>query len=574
MKKAKNVQQIVASGSEAQLFVLVGTYKKEPDQLKWIGKRHLYNYPLSAEEAKQTNEGWSKVKELWLYSGTKDKRHIYAAEFVGIKPRKEFLAEHPDYPKGKGKHGDFYAVFNVKFKYQPTTDEAVSVVRVRDFAKRTPKIARAIEAYQNGEALGCLLDCLPAELAPLTHDKLRVCEAAVQLNFLGSICVRTRVPVMSPIAYVQGAVRYSDDAVNVKPRVFRMGEFFCGPGGLACGALNARIEIAGYRIVHAWANDYDAQTCETYRENICHDSPETVICGDVRKLRLDDARLTDIEGFAFGFPCNDFSVVGEHKGIDGNYGPLYQYGVAVLCRFHPMWFVAENVGGLASANEGEAFKRILASMKAAGYRVYPHLYKFEEYGVPQTRHRIIIIGIRSDLPYVFYPPSPAAFQACDNSARAALENPPIPADAPNNTLTAQNAKVVERLKYILPGENAFTAKLPQHLRLNVKGAKISQIYKRLDPSKPAYTVTGSGGGGTHIYHYSEPRALTNRERARLQTFPDDYLFTGSKESVRKQIGMAVPPRGAQIIFESLLRTLAGIEYDHVECNITDCGYMK
>ena len=183
MKKAKNVQQIVASGSEAQPFVLVGTYKKEPDQLRWIGKRHLYNYPLSAEEAQQTNEGWNKVKELWLYSGPKDKRHIYAAGFVGIKPRNEFLSEHPDYPKGKGKHGDFYAVFNVKFKYQPTTDEAVAVVRVRDFAKRTPKIAHAIEAYQNGESLGCLLDCLPAELAPLTHDQLRVCEAAVQLKF-------------------------------------------------------------------------------------------------------------------------------------------------------------------------------------------------------------------------------------------------------------------------------------------------------------------------------------------------------------------------------------------------------
>ena len=78
-KKFKNVEQIVASGSESQRFVLVGTYKKEPDQLKWIGKRHLYNYPLSAEEAQQLNAGWSKVKELWLYSGPKDKRHIYAA---------------------------------------------------------------------------------------------------------------------------------------------------------------------------------------------------------------------------------------------------------------------------------------------------------------------------------------------------------------------------------------------------------------------------------------------------------------------------------------------------------------
>ena len=103
----------------------------------------------------------------------------------------------------------------------------------------------------------------------------------------------------------------------------------------------------------------------------------------------------------------------------------------------------------------------------------------------------------------------------------------------------------------------------------MRGAKISQIYKRLDPTKPSYTVTGSGGGGTHIYHWSENRALTNRERARLQTFPDDFVFEGSKESVRKQIGMAVPCEGARIIFEAILKTFAGIEYEHVEPNITE-----
>ena len=123
--------------------------------------------------------------------------------------------------------------------------------------------------------------------------------------------------------------------------------------------------------------------------------------------------------------------------------------------------------------------------------------------------------------------------------------------------------------YIKPGENAFTADLPEELQLKVKGAKISQIYKRLDPDKPAYTVTGSGGGGTHMYHYSEPRALTNRERARLQTFPDNYIFEGSKESVRKQIGMAVPAKGAKIIFEAILRTFAGIDYESVEPSIKE-----
>ena len=135
--------------------------------------------------------------------------------------------------------------------------------------------------------------------------------------------------------------------------------------------------------------------------------------------------------------------------------------------------------------------------------------------------------------------------------------------------TKQSQQVVERLSYIQPGQNAFTANLPEHLRLNITGAKISQIYKRLDPDKPSYTVTGSGGGGTHIYHWSEERALTNRERARLQTFPDEYEFMGSKESVRKQIGMAVPCRGAKIIFEAILKSFAGIPYDYIEPNIDE-----
>ena len=129
-----------------------------------------------------------------------------------------------------------------------------------------------------------------------------------------------------------------------------------------------------------------------------------------------------------------------------------------------------------------------------------------------------------------------------------IRKPSYSPDALNNESTKQSPIVIERLNYIKPGENAFTANIPEHLQLNIKGAKISQIYKRLDPSKPAYTVTGSGGGGTHIYHWSEPRALTNRERARLQTFPDDYYFVGSKESVRKQIGMAVPCKGDKNYF--------------------------
>jgi len=348
---------------------------------------------------------------------------------------------------------------------------------------------------------------------------------------------------------------------------FRLGELFCGPGGIAWGATHADIGNPEYAIVHQWANDYDADTCATYRANICPDAPETVYHEDIRKF--DMSKLAPIDALAFGFPCNDYSVVGEQKGMDGVYGPLYSYGVKALKLFKPKWFLAENVGGLRNANDGKAFTKILAELKEAGYKITPHLYKFEEYGIPQARHRLIIVGIREDLDVTFRVPSTAPYVGVDNTCRTAIEVPPIAADALNNERTRQSPAVVERLQYIKPGQNAFTADLPEHLQLNVRGAKISQIYKRLDPNKPAYTVTGSGGGGTHIYHWSENRALTNRERARLQTFPDTYHFLGSKESVRKQIGMAVPCRGAKIIFEAIMKCFAGIEYDSVEAKITE-----
>lgn len=350
---------------------------------------------------------------------------------------------------------------------------------------------------------------------------------------------------------------------------FSMGELFCGPGGMALGAHLAANEVKSVSLSHAWANDYDEATCETYKRNIPGASARTVFCEDIRNL--DVSRLSPIDGFAFGFPCNDFSQVGEKKGVNGSFGPLYTYGVEVLNQFSPMWFVAENVGGLSSSNEGSAFLRILKDLSSAGkhggYSLVPHLYKFETYGIPQARHRILIVGIRNDLNLRFRVPSPDLYSHIDVSVKTALTRPRISKSAPNHEFTRQASQVVKRLMHIKPGENAFNADLPPALKLNVRGAKISQIYRRLHPDKPAYTVTGSGGGGTHVYHYEEPRALTNRERARLQTFPDDFVFEGTKESVRRQIGMAVPVRGAQVVFEALFRCFTGVDYRSVESNM-------
>lgn len=330
-------------------------------------------------------------------------------------------------------------------------------------------------------------------------------------------------------------------------RTYLLGELFAGAGGMALGAHKAQLD--GHKFSHAWATDMDMDACQTMAENL---PVGEVICNRVEDLSFD--KMPAIDGLAFGFPCNDFSVVGERNGISGAFGGLYQWGVKALRVLQPSFFVAENVGGLSSSGESNDFRIILDALRSAGYDVTPHTYHFEQYGVPQARRRIIIVGFRADLdlpgfehPVPITPDRPV-------TCREALSD--IPDCAPNHERTKQSDQVVERLRHIKPGENAFTADLPDHLRLRMRsGATISQIYKRLQPDKPSYTVTGSGGGGTHVYHWEEPRALTNRERARLQSFPDSFVFSGGKESVRKQIGMAVPPEAARVIFRGILKAL-------------------
>lgn len=372
-------------------------------------------------------------------------------------------------------------------------------------------------------------------------------------------------------------------------QTYRMGELFSGPGGMALGARLAANSLDGVVLRHAWANDYDLDTCKTYFKNILVpeydddaklvDSATTLPAGgggivhqNVHDLDIDT--LGEIDGFAFGFPCNDYSLVGEWRGLHGEYGPLYTYGVNVLASKKPKWFVAENVSGLRGANEGRAFKQILEHLQSPEdglrYRLVPHLYSFNEYGVPQRRERIVIVGIREDLDINFRVPSPDIYAGIDVTAKSALTVPPIALNASNHEIARMSAQVVERLSFLRPGEHAFSPRalqeMPKRLHINTR-TTISTTYKRLEPDKPSYTVTGGGGGGSYIYHWILNRALTNRERARLQSFPDDFVFEGLRESVRKQIGMAVPVQGAKAIFTALFKSFAGISYPSIESNI-------
>lgn len=344
---------------------------------------------------------------------------------------------------------------------------------------------------------------------------------------------------------------------------FRLGELFCGPGGLAYGALNSHSRDGEFKVEHVWATDYDKDSCETYTRNICPQNPDSVYCIDVRHLDIE--KLPEIDAFAYGFPCNSFSNVGEHKGLSNEkFGQLYWYGVKVLRKFKPKWFIAENVSGIKSAGNND-FQVILKDLKDSGYNLTVHLYKAEEYGIPQTRHRIIIVGIRKDLNISFHVPDPKDFSHIDNSAKAALCD--ISNNAFNHEIRPLSKKIVERLSYIKPGQNLWQAEdiMPEHLMIKTK-TRISQIYRKLDPDKPSYTITASGGGGTFGYHWTN-RELTNRERARIQTFPDSYHFAGKYASVRKQIGMAVPCNLSQIVVTAILNSFAGIPYNYIEPNI-------
>ena len=394
---------------------------------------------------------------------------------------------------------------------------------------------------------------------------------------------------------------------------FLLGELFCGPGGMAFGAgLAGEHPMIGkdgkeYGIRHAWGVDKDPDAIETYRVNVASRFGGEGICTDALEfVETMTPEQKKINALAFGFPCNDFSLVGDQTGLGGKFGSLYQAGIRVIEQTNPLWFVAENVSGIHSADRGKTFKKILNDLKNAGmgYTITANLYKFEEYGIPQYRHRFIIVGIRSDLGLKFKVPAKTTpLPEQYKSVEQALSN--IPDGTANMERQRMDKTVVQRLKLTPPWKNAWfleelltmtpkerrnilkkvdwykeefanktdneIKKLIEDSMLHCTRAKMSHIYKRLQADRPSYTITGSGGGGTHVYHWSEHRSLTNREKARIQTFPDDFVFKGTTEKVRKQIGMAVPTAGAKIIFDHILKTFAGITYPtaNTEYQFTD-----
>lgn len=320
-----------------------------------------------------------------------------------------------------------------------------------------------------------------------------------------------------------------------------------------CGGMDLGFEEAGFQTV--WANDVEPDAIRTFEANF---GPGIMRPGDIRTIDpYSDASIPNSDLVIGGFPCQDFSNVWKQPGLNGERGNLYKNFRDFVDAKKPKAFVAENVKGLLNANGREAIRTIVADLEniEPGYLVKPRLYNFAEYGVPQFRERVLIVGVRKDTGFNFVHPKPTHGPRGElpyvSSGQALANVDLVPF---NSDLPRQNVKTRQRLELIPEGEN-YTS-IPEDHPLYVKGL-ISHVYRRLDRNKPSPTVIASGGGGTWGYHYEEARALTNRERARLQTFPDDFIFYGTHAEVRRQIGNAVPPQGVKELANRLLKLFQG-----------------
>ena len=300
---------------------------------------------------------------------------------------------------------------------------------------------------------------------------------------------------------------------------------FSGAGGLDLGLIQA-----GNTVV--WANDIDKNAVETYKKNI----GDHIVLGDIKNIDIKKIPKADV--VVGGFPCQGFSQANRFRMLDDERNTLYKFFYEVIHEKQPKFFIAENVKGILSLGKGEAIKQIISDFEEAGYYTDMHLVNMADYGVPETRQRVIIIGQRHDLgkANLFKFPVPTHDKEGKDglnkwvSISEAIAHFPDP-DMPNDVLNHEYSKY--KVEY-----RNYTA------------------HRQTDPDRPSPTILarGNGGGGVcAIPHYNGKRRLTVRESAAVQTFPDTFEFCGVRGSCYRQIGNAVPALFARLLGDELMR---------------------
>lgn len=304
---------------------------------------------------------------------------------------------------------------------------------------------------------------------------------------------------------------------------------FSGGGGLDLG-----LSLSGFTV--RFSTDKEEGCCRTLERNFPLSYVKTSCIKKVSGAEIKDLTgICDFDLLAGGPPCQAFSILGKRKSYNDDRGrSVFEY-IRLIKEIKPRAFLFENVYGLLTVNEGKDWKYLLELFKDTGYRLYWQVLNAADYGVPQMRRRLFVAGFRRQANFIF--PLPKLEPCSFIPSYLALEDIE---GTKNNEVRRHGERVRSRYAKLLPGERD----------------KLSWT-DRIDPSKPSGTVlVGSGRGGCKPFvHPYEPRVLTPREAARLQSFPDWYVFEGSMTQQYRQIGNAVPPILGQAISGAIAQAL-------------------
>lgn len=346
-----------------------------------------------------------------------------------------------------------------------------------------------------------------------------------------------------------------EQELSIKPkRKYKLVELFAGAGGLALG-----MEKAGFDSV--LLNEFDKHACSTLRKN----RPRwNIIEGDITNVDFTEYK-DKIDILSGGFPCQAFSYAGKKLGFEDTRGTLFFEFARAVKETNPKVIIAENVRGLLKHENGKTLESITNVIEEIGYElVDPRVLKAVFYQVPQKRERLFIVGVRKDLaPFVsFNWPSPYTriMTMRDALKKGDLFDSDVPESA-GQTYPERKAQILARVP---PG--GYWRDLPDDLQREYMkksyflGGGKTGIARRLSWDEPSLTLTcAPAQKQTERCHPEETRPLTVREYARIQTFPDDWNFSGPLTAQYKQIGNAVPVNLAYAVGRSLVALLNDIE---------------
>lgn len=334
-------------------------------------------------------------------------------------------------------------------------------------------------------------------------------------------------------------------------------DLFSGVGGITLG-----FEREGFENI--FSIDFDKTICQTYKKNF---PKHNLIEKDIKELTKDEIlKLTkgkEIDLIIGGTPCQGFSMAGNvgRRFIDDPRNHLFKEFARVVSILKPKFFIIENVARVYNHNKGKTRKEIIDLFEGLGYKVDSKILNSANFGVAQIRNRVFFIGNRLGLPNKF------PDKTHDKNEQTTIDGNKIKkwvklkdtikdlpklssgesSDIPNHEAMTHSEQMLKKMAYVTNGGSRN--QIPEEIRPTSGDVR---KYIRYDPDKPSICITGDM---RKVFHYSQNRALSVRELARIQSFPDDFIFVGSKISQQQQVGNAVPPLLAQAIAKTIKEEL-------------------